>query len=183
MHPERIVEHALKLIDQSAGDIPLHHQLSKYFSANKRMGSRDRKYCRALVYSFHRISNALSDRPIRDQMILGAWLMNELPADFISYLLSDNRLELESMCSFSFDERLEQLKQKFSFNIESLFPCKDALSDQINKSAYCLSMLTQPLVWIRVRPAFIDKLNDELKQHHILPLVQDWDSKIGRAHV
>ena len=176
MHPERIVEHALKLVDQSVGYVPLHHQLSKYFSAHKSMGSRDRRFCRALVYSFYRITNALPDLPIRDQMSIGAWLMNELPADFVSYLLSDSRFDLNLMTFNSFDERLECLKQKTYFNIESLFPCKDELSNQISKSAYCLSMLSQPLVWIRVRPSYIKMLNDELNQHNIFPLVQDFDA-------
>ena len=54
-HFHRYLQYALPLIKGYKGNEPFHLYLKKYFSANKKHGSRDRKLITALCYGYFRL--------------------------------------------------------------------------------------------------------------------------------
>jgi 16S rRNA (cytosine967-C5)-methyltransferase len=172
MHPGRIIEQAIRFIEQADVTIPVHRQLSHFFSANRAMGSRDRRYCRSLVYAFFRLGKSLQEHAVQVRVATAAWLMNELPLEFIVFLLHDANLSLPEIIPHEPEERFELVKTLFpEIELTTIFPCHEYVSSLINKQDYIKSMMIQPLVWIRIRSNKLEHVVEELKQHRIIPEV------------
>ncbi len=52
MYAKRYIETTIKIISDYHGDVPFHIYLKKYFAADKKYGSRDRKQIASLCYNF-----------------------------------------------------------------------------------------------------------------------------------
>ena len=135
------LRHALHIIDTYQGDMPLHAWLKDFFRLNKQMGSRDRKLLATLVYSFYRLGHAARNLPAKDRLLTGLYLCNG-PSDFLAHFRPDWQQ------SIPLAEKLDLLQ----FNPTEIFPWKDELSPRINHETFCLSFLTQPDLFIRIRP-------------------------------
>ena len=83
-HFHRYLEYAEALIANFDGKEPFHLYLKKYFSANKKHGSRDRKQIASLCYYFFRLGfGTLSAISVEEKLILAAFLIGEKPSAFL----------------------------------------------------------------------------------------------------
>lgn len=156
------LEVAKKLIGEYEPPQPFHLYLKKYFSQNKKHGSRDRKTIAALCYSYYRTGKNFIELPIENKILIGLVLSqpNLLNTAWIEKLnelfpkLSNNFIELD------LDNKLKELQQHYSFTHSKLFETNKELP--IEASQYSVSLLKQPYVWLRAKKNKKEKVEESL---------------------
>lgn len=126
------------------GGEPLSAFLKKYFAANKKYGSKDRKQIAALCYDFYRLGKAMPGASVEERILTGTFLCEQLPGDFLNFHKPEwNKLiaKLPGKRALAVD-----------FEVKEIFPWQDELSDEIDLPSFCLSFLQQPDLFLRVRP-------------------------------
>lgn len=141
---------------------PFARFLGQYFKENKQMGSSDRRVASRLTYNFFRLGNALQDLPDHQKIALGDFLCEE-DSSFAKLLLP----ELEGQVNDSLEDKIKFCEEHFNFNLESLFPLSEAVSDQIDKEAFFKSHFIQPDLFIRIHPGNEVKIKSVLKNAEI----------------
>ncbi len=153
------------IIESYRGDIPLAAFLKKYFAANKKYGSKDRKQIAALCYNFYRLGKAIPDIPVSEKIIAAAFLCEHTHSDFLHF----HKPEWNEIISKSVAEKIKIL----GFDIEAVFPWSDELSAGIEVQPFCKSFFDQPDLFLRIRPGKKDlvlkKLEDGGFHFEILP--------------
>src|ERR1041385_4702883 len=74
MHSHSYVNSAVRILKQYEGQEPFALFLKKYFSANKKHGSRDRKQIAHLCYCYFRLGKALLEVPVEERILSGLFL-------------------------------------------------------------------------------------------------------------
>ncbi|HLT41459.1 MAG TPA: RsmB/NOP family class I SAM-dependent RNA methyltransferase [Sphingobacteriaceae bacterium] len=126
---------------------PFARFLGQYFKENKQMGSSDRRVASRLTYNFFRSGNAFQEFPVHQRLALGEFLCEE-DSNFANLLFP----ELEGQVNESLENKIKFCEEHFDFNLESLFPLSDSVSDQIDKEAFFRSHFIQPDLFIRIHP-------------------------------
>lgn len=141
------------LIEGYDGDIPFHHYIRQHFRENSKYGSRDRKQISALCYSYFRAGRALHEFPIEERIRMAWFLCNELPSDLLAFI---NEYWNDS-AGIDIDEKIDLINahhDRSPIHITGIFPFHDRLSHAITpeKDEFIVSHLTQPHLFLRVRP-------------------------------
>lgn len=161
-HFHRYLEYADALISKFDGKEPFHLYLKKYFSANKKHGSRDRKQIASLCYYFFRLGfGTIPTMPVEKKLMLAVFLIGEKPSAFLDAF---NPAWNKSI-NLSIDRKLEMVKD--IFDDKKIFPFPEALSNEINVPAFSLSFLVQPKLFIRIRPGNQNAVFDKIKSKNI----------------
>ena len=137
---------AKNILDNYQGDKPFAIFVKQFFAANKKYGSKDRKSIASLCYHYFRIGKACSDIS-KEEKILVASFLCETNA---SLLLENLRPEWNEKIALSVHEKILFLGQENL--LQEIFPFQDCLSAGVDREAYCLSLLVQPDLFIRIRP-------------------------------
>ena len=170
---------ATQLVQQYQGAEPLHHFLKAFFSSHKKFGSNDRKRISHLCYVFYRVSRAFitkvpTNKPeeIHQVILAGLFLCGKVNDD----LLAAMKPAWNEMITAGTAEKARIIRGDFSageFSIENIFPAANELSSGIDRTAFNLSHLVQPDLFLRIRPGYRDvvqqKLNDASVQYDMLP--------------
>ncbi len=157
------IETAKKLIENYKGDMPLQFALKNYFSANKKHGSRDRKIITHLCYTYFRLGKALSDLPFEERIRIALFLCEDDLKNW-QILFSEKLLQLHSALM---EKRIEAIKAAYpQFFIEDIFPFLDKTGIE-NKTAFAVSMLSQPYTFLRIRPGGQNKVVSALEKNNI----------------
>jgi 16S rRNA (cytosine967-C5)-methyltransferase len=147
---------AVKIIGDYKGNEPLSAFLKKYFSVNKKFGSRDRKQVAHLCYCFFRLGKAIMKMPAEERMFIGLFL-----------------------CSTESNELLEEIRPKWNLQvgatllqklsmiplpllIQDVFPWKEQASNGLNHEKFCESFFIQPNLYLRIRPGYEQEVKDKL---------------------
>jgi 16S rRNA (cytosine967-C5)-methyltransferase len=155
-------KHALQIIHDYKGQVPLHHYLKQYYRLHKNMGSKDRKTCSELVYSYYRIGNAL--RVDENQKLMyAAFLSAEQGLDF----LFEEVAELKKHLNKSLLEKIEVLKEMSDFRLEQLLPFESSITEQLNMEKFRLSMLIKPRTFIRIKSQDMEMAVNKLNSNEI----------------
>ena len=156
-HFHRYVQYALPLVKGYKGNEPFNLYLKKYFSANKKHGSRDRKLITALCYAYFRLGKGVSnDVSPEDKFILGMFFSNDQSTPFLDSLKPEWNAKVQDPVA----DKLELVKDIFTE--KNIFPFKEELSDEINFEQFNASFLEQPKLFIRIRPGKHQKVTDKL---------------------
>lgn len=147
---------AVKIIENINHGEPLVHQLKKFFAADKKYGSKDRKSISALCYNFYRIGNTLKSKTLEERILSGTFLCEHKSNPFLAVVAP------------FLNEKIEQpLKNKLTYlkiSPTEIFPFQDELGEDINAENFALSFLKQPSFFIRIRPGkeviLLEKLTD-----------------------
>ena len=139
---------ALKILGLYNGSMPLSVFLKQYFSANRQHGSTDRRQISHLLYSFYRLGKANLSVSAEERICTSLFLTSTGPNDLLGAL----RSEFNDRAHLSLEEKMDGLGS--SFNIQDLFPWKDALSNGMDHELFCKSFLVQPDLFLRIRPGF-----------------------------
>ena len=143
----RYINYAISLLENYDGKEPFHLYLKKYFSINKKHGSRDRKIISSLCYNYFRLGLGVSpDISIEEKLLLGTFLLENKS----SLLLQNLKPDWNEKIHLSLSEKIGIVKN--IFDPENIFPFNDELSDQMNIESFNLSFLTQPKLFVRIRP-------------------------------
>ena len=161
-HVHRYLNYAKSILNEYNGAEPFHLYLKKYFSANKKHGSKDRKQITSLCYDYFRVGFGVSSEiSIDEKLLLATFLVEKKPSVFLGKLGPhwNDQIDLD------ISSKIEMVKEKFS--IEKIFPCREEVSNQINIEDFCLSFLIQPKLFIRIRPGYRNIVFDKLKSAQI----------------
>lgn len=160
---QRYIDYAEAVIKSYTPIEPFHLYLKKYFAANKKHGSRDRKLITALCYGYFRLGlGTIGQLSIQEKCLLGL---------FLSEIRSSPILELmkplwNSKIHLSLSEKLAEIKSVFNGN--NIFPFPEEVSDTIDLKKFNFSFLKQPKLFIRIRPKQHQKVFDKLNSANIL---------------
>ncbi len=135
---------AKKILERYKGEIPFNLFLKKFFSTEKKYGSRDRKIIASLCFNYFRIANCLSKKEIEKGLITGVYLFTNTQNEF---LLNYNKEWNDSITL-----PIEQKAALAGLSIGKLFPFNHELSADIDLVQFNLSFLQQPDLFIRIRP-------------------------------
>jgi len=140
------------------GDEPLSSFLKKYFSANKKFGSKDRKHISHLCYCYFRLGKMEMNMPIEEKILIGLFLCSDKPNEILAAL----KPEWNGNVGVPLSKKL--LIINYSLLIQEVFPWKDQLSQGIDHEKFCESFFTQPNLFLRLRPGK-EKLVSQKLQH------------------
>src|SRR6185312_6108490 len=161
-HFRRYLEYAEALIANYDGKEPFHLYLKKYFSVNKKHGSRDRKQIVSLCYYYFRLGfGTLSAISVEEKLVLAVFLIDEKPSSFLDTF----NPTWNKKVNLAINTKLEMVKD--IFDDKKIFPFREALSNEINFSGFSLSFLIQPKLFIRIRPGNRNAVFDKIKSANI----------------
>jgi 16S rRNA (cytosine967-C5)-methyltransferase len=156
-HFHRYLQYASSLLSNYNGAEPLHLYLKKYFSLHKKHGSRDRKQITALCYYYFRLGIGVSNEINReDKLILSTFLLEKKS----SSLLNSLKPEWNDKIHLNLPDKLKMVKD--FFNANEIFPFENELSAGIDSYPFNVSFLTQPKLYIRIRPGFHERVIKKL---------------------
>ncbi|CAN5341752.1 hypothetical protein BH09BAC2_BH09BAC2_08670 [soil metagenome] len=136
---------AINLIRTYKGNEPFHTFLKKYFAANKKHGSKDRKNISSLCYNYFRLGKAASKLSIQEAVLSGTFLCENKSHSLLEALKPEWNLFIAD----SIESKMGILKNEFK--LWDIFPF-DELTGGIHHEKYAASILIQPKVFIRIRP-------------------------------
>jgi 16S rRNA (cytosine967-C5)-methyltransferase len=157
-HFQRYLEYTESVLSKYDGSQPFHLYLKKYFVSNRKHGSRDRKQITALCYNYFRIGfGAISSLEISQKVVLSTFLTSKQSNPLVEFLKPD----WNAKANRPIPEKLSIVSDIFDLN--KIVPFRDEVSEHINFDKFSLSFLTQPKLFVRIRPGFkkivLNKLN------------------------
>lgn len=128
--------------------------LKKYFQANPKLGSRDRKNIRQLCYAWWRLGNAVNDLPINERMAVALFLSyNQIDA-FSERIFKDEKL----LSSIVLHPKLKRdfLLQNHAIvlNTSELFPLGDLVESDFSLDDFVYDGFLRRSLWIRINKKF-----------------------------
>ncbi len=136
---------AKEIISSYKGEEPFASYIKKFFAGQKKIGSRDRKEISQLCYGYFRMGKALQETStIEEQLLTGLFLCTDKP----NAILDTLKPGWNDKVQFSIKEKLSSLH----FQLSSVFPWKDELSEGIEYEKFCASFFIQPDLFLRIRP-------------------------------
>ncbi|MBX2934806.1 MAG: Fmu (Sun) domain-containing protein [Ferruginibacter sp.] len=146
---------AKKIIESYKGDVPFAIFLKKYFSANKKLGAKDRKQVSALCYNYFRPGKALPQLPVDEKIIVSVFLCNRHTNEFLQF----HKPEWNQKISIPLEEKLEIT----NIDITKVFPFSHELSAGIDFESFSKSFFYQPGLFLRIRPGNKDEVLKKLQ--------------------
>ncbi len=157
---------ACLIIESYKGTEPLSSFLKKFFAADKKYGSKDRKQIAALCYHYFRLGKAVQHISIKERIILATFLCESSNNKFLQF----HQPKWNDKVTALVTEKLAIAN--FPKVITDIFPWKEELSKRIDYWQQSLSFLQQPQLFIRARPGkknvVIKKIQDAAISFKIL---------------
>ena len=139
---------ALTIINAYKGGAPLVHHLKQYFAAHKKHGSTDRRTIAHLCYTYYRLGASIKEFDTDKGLQLAIYLCEAKPGNW-ALLFEPSWLAAWG----SLEQKLDFIKEVYpGYNLASIFPFAAHLSTSVDASAFNRSHLTQPDLFIRIRP-------------------------------
>jgi 16S rRNA (cytosine967-C5)-methyltransferase len=148
---------AENIIPAYRGEEPFSSFLKKYFYRHKKFGSKDRKAISQLCYCWFRLGKVLEHIPAEEQFLIAFFLCTRTSSELLAHL----QPEWNEKISLSVPDKLSFLC--ISDSINKLFPLPDEVSALTDKTAFILSHLTQPDVFLQLRPGYEKEVKEKLK--------------------
>ncbi len=155
---------AVELIQHFDGKEQLQFYLKKYFSDNKKHGSKDRKNITHFCYTFFRIGGNLSKHPVEEKLKVALFLCEtslvKLKEIFPKIWGIHHAPDVKERISF-----IQHIYPEFSLG--NIFSYEYALPQNIDRPAFQQSFLIQPKVFLRIRKGKNSIVSDKLNKAHI----------------
>ena len=135
---------AAKILQSHEDGEPLVHHLKRFFAADKKYGSKDRKQISSLCYNFYRLGNAKKNESVEQRIIIASFLCSHKPNPF----LQEIKPELNERIYLSTSDKLTFLR----INLNDIFPFQKEIGEVVDQEKYALSFLEQPKFFVRIRP-------------------------------
>jgi len=147
---------AIEILNQYRGEEPFASFIRKYFSANKKYGSKDRKQIAHLCYCYFRLGKALPDITLEERILTGLFLCSTEPNEILFQL----KLEWNKQVQLSLGKKL--LITDYSLLLSEVFPWKEELGNEIAYEKFCESFFIQPDLFLRLRPGHENTVKEKL---------------------
>jgi 16S rRNA (cytosine967-C5)-methyltransferase len=156
MRSHSYLSSAVKIVRDYKGEEPLSAFLKKYFSANKKFGSRDRKQVAHLCYSFFRLGKAIMEVPEEERILIGLFLCSTQSDE----ILQEIKPEWNSQVETTIPRKLLTISAPLLIN--DVFPWIEQVSDGLDHEKFCESFFIQPNLYLRIRPGHDQSVKDKL---------------------
>ena len=141
------LQFAESLISSYRGGEPFHLYIKKYFSSNKKHGSKDRKQITSLCYAYFRLGAGVTfEVTPEEKFLLGIFLCDPNS----SPLLSQLKPGWSENINLGLNEKLKIVED--TFDVKNIFPFQRFLSDRVDYDKFAISFLQQPKLFLRIRP-------------------------------
>lgn len=150
---------AAKVLETVTPGEPLVHHLKKFFSGNKKYGSKDRKMIAEICYNFFRVGKALDHLDAETKTLYALFLCSNKKNELLSAL----RPDLDDKIMLPLRKKIALLELR----AEDIFWPIDEVSGEIDKEDFAISLLKQPLLYLRVRPGREIKVQEKLGEGKI----------------
>ncbi len=140
------INSAKSILSVYNGEEPFASFLKKYFSQQKKFGSRDRKNISHLCYCYFRLGKSELDLPVEEKILVALFLC----ATETSEMLDALKPEWNRLLPGLFEAKCSILNLPVA-NLD-IFPWKNELSDAIDYEIFNRSFLIQPDLYLRIRP-------------------------------
>ncbi len=148
-YANQYIKSAAAIIDQYDGAIPLTAFLKNHFSQNKKYGSKDRKHISHLCYCYYRSGHALKSLPVEQSIRIALFLCQHEQGEWAALFEQD---WLDKWMPV-LQQRIDFIKTiEPAFTTTAIFPWADELSSGIDATAFAVSHLIQPDLFLRIRP-------------------------------
>lgn len=152
------------ILGRYKGEEPLSSFLKKYFSVNKKPGSRDRKEISQLCYCYFRLGKAIMSLTIEERILTGLFLCSNKSNEILALLKPEWNEKINAplqekllIINYSPKESLGTLL------INEVFPWKNELSNGIEHEKFCESFFIQPDLFLRIRPGRMETVLNKLQ--------------------
>ena len=135
---------AKKIIESYKGEEPLSNYLKKYFAADKKYGSKDRRQITALCYGYYRLGKAATAGSIEENILTGVFLSEQMYNEVITFFKPEWETEITKPVA----EKIAFV----NFPVKKIFPFKEELTAAVSHPKFCESFLKQPKLFLRLRP-------------------------------
>jgi 16S rRNA (cytosine967-C5)-methyltransferase len=152
---------AKQILQAYNGAEPFASFLKKYFSANRKFGSKDRKQVSHLCYCFFRMGKVVLNTSLDEKILTALFLCSDKANEILAAL----KPEWNEKYELSIDEKFKIVDS--SFAVENIFPWNEELSETIDHKMFCKSFFVQPDLFIRLRPGKEKIVTEKLKQAEI----------------
>jgi 16S rRNA (cytosine967-C5)-methyltransferase len=147
---------AKEIIKRYSGEEPLTAYLKKFFSTDRKYGSKDRKQISHLCYCCFRLGKMAENESAEYKIILGLFLCSGSSNEILKLI----KPEWNEMVELPLSDKLAIVDQ--SFKITSVFPWNDQLSKGIDYDELCTSFFIQPDLFLRIRPGYDQVVKSKL---------------------
>lgn len=134
---------AKNVIEKYKGSEPFSGYLKKFFSADKKYGSKDRKMIAELCYGYFRCAHAFPSLNTEEKIIRSRFLLQPSPDPLLSVL----HPEFVELMSASLQDKCTSI----GIATADIFPFEKELSPQIDRESFFQSLLQQPDTFLRIR--------------------------------
>ena len=149
------------MLEKYNGNEPFASFQKKYFGADKKYGSNDRKQISHLCYCFFRLGKALRDISVEERILIALFFCSDLSNEILQHL----KPELNKYVHLPTEKKLLIINS--SLSIQDIFPWKEELSIGIDSEKFCGSFLIQPDFFLRLRPGQEEKVIRKLSAAEI----------------
>lgn len=152
-----------RIMQEYAPTEPFARFLTRFFKANKQMGSSDRRMASRLCYNYFRLGTALPEVEALGRLTIAEFLC-EVESDLVALYqpdwLSKQQLTVEEKIDFI---------ESIGFPIRSsIFPFLTKLSPGIDKDNFEAAHLIQPDLFVRVKRDAVAKVERELQRNAVI---------------
>ncbi|MFM7672076.1 MAG: Fmu (Sun) domain-containing protein [Bacteroidota bacterium] len=167
---------AQHLLERYRSGEPFHLYLKQYFSANRKHGSSDRRILRDLCYAYFRIGQLWTELDMEERILSAYYLIHPEPAVFLQAL----RPQWPVPTSEDPFERAKSIGKEIQ--VTAIFSKSMTLSSGIELTAFSMSHLRQPDLFIRIRPGCKTNVIHQLDKDTIpYRLIGDYSIALGNA--
>ena len=152
------INSAKNILGVYKGEEPFSSFLKKYFSGNRKYGSKDRKQISHLCYCFFRLGKAIMNLTIEEKLLIALFLCSEQSNEILAAL----KPEWNAKCDLPLNKKL--LIINYSLLITEIFPWKEELSEGVDHQKFCESFFIQPDLFLRLRPGKEKTVIEKLQQ-------------------
>lgn len=149
------INSASAIINSYNGTEPFHLYIKKYFATQKKFGSGDRKFISNLCYGFFRMGKLFPEKEITEKLVTG-YFLNPLP---VTAFFDTVAPQLTIHAHNSLPEKLDFLNISGQYP----FPFHEAVSADIDFTAFNHSFFIQPDVFLRIRPGYEKAVPEKLQ--------------------
>ena len=147
---------AAQIIGQYRCEIPFSWFLKKFFSGNKKFGSKDRKLISHMCYCYFRLGKAAMNLSGEERILMGLFLCSDESNDTLAAL----KLDWNEKSNLPLKEKLSIT----GFQLHPVFPWKEELSEGIDHQKFCESFFVQPDLFLRIRPGKEEIVKQKLQK-------------------
>ena len=140
------INSAKEILSQYKGEEPFPSFLRKFFSQNKKYGSKDRKHINHLCYCYFRLGKSMPSISMEEQLLVGLFLCSSESNE----ILKELKPEWNEAVATNIEEKISLTG--ISISIQNIFSWQNELSETIDANEFIYSHLQQPDLFLRLRP-------------------------------